>query len=138
MAHFKFKDEDGNWNYGSGGEVPLGAHEMSETLWRKERDLLIRSTNVSLLETVTAMRPVSLFAARKVLRDTKASDGESYMKKVEKAYAAGDLSEDAFEAIQNLDPVSRSSPWIAEFQQLFGMTDEQVDLLFSKMRAVQV
>lgn len=81
---------------------------------------------------------VPLFAIRKVFRETKAEDGASYLAKVEEAKVAGILSDDAYEAITMLDPVKRSSPYIAEFQTVFGFTDVQVDTLFLAAAAVPV
>lgn len=81
---------------------------------------------------------VPLFAIRKVFRDTKAEDGASYLAKVEEAKAAGHLSDDAYEAITMLDPVKRSSPYIAEFKTVFGFNDPEVDALFISAEAVPV
>lgn len=81
---------------------------------------------------------VPLFAIRKVFRETKAEDGTSYLAKVEEAKASGVLSEDAYEAITMLDPVKRSSPYIAEFQTVFGFTAPQVDALFVAASGIPV
>ncbi len=81
---------------------------------------------------------VPLFSIRKVFRDTKAQDGQSYLAKVDEARLAGVLSEDAHEAITMLDPVKRSSPYISEFQTAFGFTSEEVDALFIAAAAVPV
>ena len=51
---------------------------------------------------------------------------------------AGDLSDDAADALEMLDPVSMSSPWVSEIKTLFKLSDEDVSNLFSAMRAVQV
>lgn len=136
--YFKVVASNAAWTYGSGPEAPAGAKVMSQALWKKERDAAMSAAAVDVMERIEAMRPVSLFAARKVLRDTKAEDGTSYMDKIKAAHEAGDLSEDAFEAIEMLDPVSRSSPWVAEIQALFELTDEEIDGLFQKARAIQV
>lgn len=81
---------------------------------------------------------VPLFSLRKVFRDTKAADGASYLSKVDQARTAGALSEDAFEAITMLDPVRRSSPYVAEFQTTFGFTDDEVTALFIAAKQVPV
>lgn len=138
MIYFKAKGENGAWVYGSGQDAPEGAKVMTEQLWRKERDAVMQAASVGLMERINAIRPVSLFAARKVLRDTKAADGKSYMEKIKAGYKAGKVSDDAMDAIEMLDPVSRSSPWVAEIQALFELSDEDVDSLFEKMRAIQV
>ena len=81
---------------------------------------------------------VPLFSIRKVFRSTVAADGQTYLTKVEEARANGTLSEDAHEAITMLDPVRRSSPYVAEFQTAFGFTSEEVDALFVAAEAVPV
>lgn len=137
MAFFK-TEIDGLVTYGNSDLVPDGARELTERAWRQERDAAMRLANIGVLEAVAATRPVSLFAARKVLRDTKAADGKSYMEKIKAAHTAGDLSDDAADALEMLDPVSMSSPWVSEIKTLFKLSDEDVSNLFSAMRAVQV
>ena len=138
MAFYKFNNAEGLATYASSEDVPDGATIMTEAKWRSERDATMRLANVTVLEAVAAIRPVSLFAARKVLRDTKAADGKSYMEKIKAARAAGDLSDDAADALEMLDPVSQSSPWVAEIKTLFGLSEADVTALFAAMRAVRV
>lgn len=139
MVFYKIENPaDGTVSFGAGEEAPASARVMSERVWLRERAAAMQAASLDHMAERMASRAVSLFAARKVLRDTKAADGESYMTKIRAAHASGDLSDDAMEAIEMLDPVARSSPWVAEIQTLFELSDEQVDGLFEAMRAIRV
>lgn len=85
-----------------------------------------------------AQMAVPLFSLRKVFRDTKASDGSTYLEKLEAARAAGVISDDAYEAITMLDPVKRSSPYVAEVQAAFSFTDDEVTVIFIAASQVPV
>jgi hypothetical protein len=134
---YKTEDALGHVVYGMAKEVPAGAKAMREEDWRAEREELQRAAQMDIAGVIASAAPVSLFAARKVLRDTKAADGKSYMEKIKTAFKAGKVSDDAMDALEMLDPVSRTSPWVAEIQALFELSDADVDGLFQAMRAVR-
>jgi hypothetical protein len=138
MEFFKVKNLDGSTAFGAAETAPQGAKIMSEAVWLREKAAAMQSSMLDHMAERDSVRPVSLFAARKVLRDTKAADGKSYMEKIKAGHKAGKVSDDAMDAIEMLDPVSRSSPWVAEIQALFELSNDDVDSLFEKMRAIQV